>query len=98
MTIARDRRYLSIESVNNEVSDTRVPLNLISKKKGLNAAAQIIQDGIDRMRKTQQEQQSRSMDFHQELFKMRQRDGWKLRKVGNTIVGDLSYKSGSYFV
>ncbi|CAD5115572.1 DgyrCDS4534 [Dimorphilus gyrociliatus] len=93
LTIARDRRYMSIESINNEVPDTRIPLNLISKKKGLNSAAQIIQDGIDRMRKTLQEQQSRSMDFHQELYNMRQRDGWKLRKVGNTIIGDLSYKS-----
>ena len=31
-------------------------------------------------------------DFHSELMKLRQR--WRLKKSGNLIIGDLSYKSG----
>lgn len=35
-------------------------------------------------------------DFHSELMKLRQR--WRLKKSGNLILGDLSYKSGEYFI
>jgi mediator of RNA polymerase II transcription subunit 17 len=31
-------------------------------------------------------------DFHSELMKLRQR--WRLKRSGNLILGDLSYKSG----
>ena len=33
-------------------------------------------------------------DFHSELMKLRQR--WRLKKSGNLIIGDLSYKSGEW--
>lgn len=38
------------------------------------------------------QQQRLSPDFHAELLHMRQ--NWRLRKVGTTILGDLSYRSG----
>ena len=37
-----------------------------------------------------------NQDFHLELLRLRQ--NWRLKKVGNTILGDLSYRSaGSRF-
>lgn len=32
-------------------------------------------------------------DFHKELLRLRQ--NWRLKKVSNTIIGDLSFKTGN---
>ena len=34
-------------------------------------------------------------DFHLELLRLRQ--NWRLKKVGDVILGDLSYKSGKIY-
>ena len=59
----------------------------------LASAASILVNGAERMRKSQSElnvKQTHS-DFHYELMNLRQK--WRLKKVGNVILGDLSYKS-----
>jgi len=49
--------------------------------------------GFERLHRSQDVALRRSMpDFHFELLRLRQ--VWRLKKVGNTILGDLSYKSG----
>ena len=59
----------------------------------LTAATNILVAGSDRLKKSQTETSNKS-DFHFELLKLRQ--NWRLKKAGNTILGDLSYKSGKY--
>ena len=42
--------------------------------------------------KIEQQEYSSQKDFHSELMSLRQR--WRLKRSGNLILGDLSYKSG----
>ncbi|NXI44626.1 MED17 polymerase, partial [Galbula dea] len=68
------------------------------KKKSLAGAAQILLKGAERLSKSVAESQEnkRQRDFNSELLRLRQH--WKLRKVGDKILGDLSYRSaGSLF-
>jgi mediator of RNA polymerase II transcription subunit 17 len=58
----------------------------------LGTASNILISGADRLKKSHSEGTSKANDFHIELLKLRQ--NWRLKKVGNTIFGDLSYKTG----
>lgn len=57
----------------------------------LSAAASILTSGGERLKRSQEQKKS-TPDFHMELCKLRQ--NWRLKKAGDTILGDLSYKSG----
>lgn len=52
-------------------------------------------NGAERLRTSQAEMgrpgRAAGQDFHIELLRLRQ--NWRLKKVGNTILGDLSYRS-----
>jgi len=63
----------------------------------LATAGSILTGGYERLRKCQEAvsaTRNTSADFHHELLRLRQH--WRLKKVGSTIIGDLSYKSGVY--
>ena len=65
---------------------------------GLTAAGNILLHGAERLKVSQSDTNrvKNNQDFHLELLRLRQ--NWRLKKVGNTILGDLSYKSaGSRF-
>ena len=81
-----------------ETPEQRQLAIMIAKKKALATAAQIVNAGAERLRQSLNDSnRNRSAaDFHAELMLMRQ--SWRMRKVGNTILGDLSYRSvGSRF-
>ena len=64
----------------------------------MTAAANILLHGAERLKISQSDTNrvKNNQDFHLELLRLRQ--NWRLKKVGNTILGDLSYKSaGSRF-
>lgn len=66
---------------------------LISKKKSLAIAAQLLLRGAEKLNKSvaESQEQWRQRDFNAELLHLRSQ--WKLRKVGDKILGDLSYRS-----
>lgn len=66
---------------------------LISKKKSLATAGQLLLKGAEKLSKSVAENQEnrRQRDFNSELLRLRSQ--WKLRKVGDKILGDLSYRS-----
>lgn len=72
---------------------------LIAKKRSLDAPAKILLAGAEHLRNLQSESNcsnSSKSDFHLELLKLRQ--NWRLKKVSNTILGDLSFRgSGSTY-
>jgi mediator of RNA polymerase II transcription subunit 17 len=76
-------------------------VSLIAKKRSLDAPAKILLAGAEHLRNLQSESNcgtasSAKSDFHLELLKLRQ--NWRLKKVSNTILGDLSYRgSGSTY-
>ncbi|XP_072258682.1 mediator of RNA polymerase II transcription subunit 17 [Pyxicephalus adspersus] len=101
LTIVKDKRYMHLDPVSQE-SLTPKPnqhgLLLVSKRKSLFGAAQILLKGAERLSKSVAENQEnkRQRDFNSELLRLRQH--WKLRKLGDKILGDLSYRSaGSLF-
>ena len=62
----------------------------------LATAGSILTNGYERLHKCQEAVSATrhtSADFHHELLRLRQH--WRLKKVGGTIIGDLSYKSGA---
>ncbi|XP_030324674.1 mediator of RNA polymerase II transcription subunit 17 [Calypte anna] len=102
LSIVKDKKFMTLDPV---VQDPLPPkqnpqfLQLISKKKSLAGAAQILLKGAERLSKSVAENQEnkRQRDFNSELLRLRQH--WKLRKVGDKILGDLSYRSaGSLFL
>lgn len=64
----------------------------------MTAAANILLHGAERLKISQSDtaRAKSNQDFHLELLRLRQ--NWTLKKIGNAILGDLSYKSaGSRF-
>ncbi|XP_058041844.1 mediator of RNA polymerase II transcription subunit 17 [Ahaetulla prasina] len=101
LSIVKDKKFMTLDPVVQEpITQKQNPqvLQLMSKKKSLAGAAQILLKGAERLSKSVAENQEnkRQRDFNSELLRLRQH--WKLRKVGDKILGDLSYKSaGSLF-
>lgn len=70
-------------------------------QQGLSAAAQVLLSGSEKLKISMIEAKSKTSmsslpDFHIQLLRLRQ--NWRLRKIGNSILGDLSYRTaGSRF-
>lgn len=77
--------------------DNRPIVQVYGRKKALSAAGAVLQAGVERLRASETMRMTRNMpDFHIDLLRLRQ--NWRLKKVSNTIVGDLSYRTaGSKF-
>ncbi|XP_064602263.1 mediator of RNA polymerase II transcription subunit 17-like [Liolophura sinensis] len=90
---AKEKRYMVLDPVSQDATDTKASVQLLAKKKGLTLAASVLSSGSDRLKKSQAEisQNRQQTEFHMELLKLRQ--SWRLKKVGSAILGDLSYKS-----
>ena len=79
-----------------EPPEQRPFVQLLAKKKALEVPSKILLSGAEHLRNLQSEVKgpgpARSQeDFHIELLRLRQ--NWRLRKVGNSILGDLSYRT-----
>ncbi|KAI8422538.1 hypothetical protein MSG28_006342 [Choristoneura fumiferana] len=97
LSIAKEKRYMILDPIQAEQQDTRPMLQVYGRKKALGAAAAVLLAGVERLRASETMRLSRNMpDFHIDLLRLRQ--NWRLKKVSNTIVGDLSYRTaGSKF-
>lgn len=87
-----------LDPVPQEHTDTKQIVQIYARKKALSNAANILLTGAERLRSTHSEQRNNRNvnDFHIELLRLRQ--NWRLKKVSNTIIGDLSYRTaGSKF-
>lgn len=74
-------------------------MQVYARKKALANASNVLLTGAERLRNSHSEQRNnRSVqDFHIELLRLRQ--NWRLKKVSNSIIGDLSYRTaGSKFM
>ncbi|KAL0831057.1 hypothetical protein ABMA28_001937 [Loxostege sticticalis] len=97
LNIAKEKRYMVLDPVQPEQADNRPMVQVYGRKKALGAAAAVLLAGVERLRASETMRVSRNMpDFHIDLLRLRQ--NWRLKKVSNTIVGDLSYRTaGSKF-
>uniref|UniRef100_A0A669F736 Mediator of RNA polymerase II transcription subunit 17 n=2 Tax=Oreochromis TaxID=8139 RepID=A0A669F736_ORENI len=100
LSVVKEKKYMALDPVSQDPAAGKTPqvFQLISKKKSLATAAMILQKGAEKLSKSVAENQEnrRQRDFNSELLRLRSQ--WKLRKVGDKILGDLSYRSaGSLF-
>jgi len=95
----KDRRYMVLDGpVQAEPIEQKQFVQLMAKKKALEVPSRILLSGAEHLKNLQNEVKGvRSQeDFHIELLRLRQ--NWRLKKVGNSILGDLSYRTaGSQF-
>lgn len=94
LAIVREKHYLAFDSVPQETVDVKPMIQVYARKKALAGAASVLMMGAERLRNCQAElARTRSTpDFHIELLRLRQ--NWRLKKVSNSIIGDLSYRTG----
>uniref|UniRef100_A0A3Q3VYB6 Mediator of RNA polymerase II transcription subunit 17 n=1 Tax=Mola mola TaxID=94237 RepID=A0A3Q3VYB6_MOLML len=100
LSVVKEKKYMALDPVSQDPTAGKTPqvFQLISKKKSLATAAQLLLKGAEKLSKSVAENQEnrRQRDFNSELLRLRSQ--WKLRKVGDKILGDLSYRSaGSLF-
>jgi len=92
-----DKQYMVLAGpVQTEPQEQKPFVQLLAKKKALEVPARILLSGAEHLRNLQNEVKgghpARSQeDFHIDLLRLRQ--NWRLRKVGNSILGDLSYRT-----
>lgn len=93
VTDVHTRLYQSADRLFRALVQTPQVFQLISKKKSLGTAAQLLLKGAEKLSKSVAEnlENRRQRDFNSELLRLRSQ--WKLRKVGDKILGDLSYRS-----
>nr|CAI5858896.1 unnamed protein product [Callosobruchus analis] len=93
LAIAKDKRYLILDSVQQEPIETKPMVQIYARKKALQGAANVLLTGAEKLKTSQNEaaRNRATLDFHIELLRLRQ--NWRLKKVSNTIIGDLSYRT-----
>ncbi|KAH0567509.1 mediator of RNA polymerase II transcription subunit 17-like [Cotesia glomerata] len=93
LAIVKEKRYLVLDPVPQDPPEVKPMVQVYARKKALAGAANVLLTGVERLRNSQNElARNRSTpDFHIELLRLRQ--NWRLKKVSNSIIGDLSYRT-----
>lgn len=93
LAIAKEKRYMVLDPVPQEQVETKPMVQVYARKKALAGAASVLLTGAERLRTSQNElvRNRTTPDFHIELLRLRQ--NWRLKKVSNSIIGDLSYRT-----
>ncbi|XP_067942006.1 mediator of RNA polymerase II transcription subunit 17-like isoform X2 [Watersipora subatra] len=100
LAIAKEKRFMVLDQIASDTKpETKSGYQLMSRKQALHNASAIFNLGAQRLEGIQQDPTKKSQpssDFYNELWQLRQ--NWRIKKVGQHILGDLSYKStGSTF-
>ncbi|KAL1381304.1 hypothetical protein pipiens_013571 [Culex pipiens pipiens] len=99
LAVAKEKRFMVLDPIPQEPPEVKPMVQVYARKKALASAANILLTGAERLKSANQGEQggSRAPDFHIELLRLRR--NWRLKKVSNTIIGDLSYRTaGSKFM
>lgn len=93
LAIAKEKRYMVLDPVQQKPIDTKPIVQIYARKKALAGAASVLLTGAEHLKTSQNEavRNRTTPDFHIELLRLRQ--NWRLKKVSNTIIGDLSYRT-----
>ncbi|XP_073971196.1 mediator complex subunit 17 [Rhodnius prolixus] len=94
LAIAKEKRYMVLDPIPQEAPEPKPMTQVYARKKALSGAASVLLTGAERLRASQNEasrNRGSPPDFHIELLRLRQ--NWRLKKVSNTIIGDISYRT-----
>lgn len=85
-----------LDPVPQEAVEVKQMVQVYGRKKALSGAAQVLMQGAERLKNCQNElaRNRTTPNFHIELLRLRQ--NWRLKKVSNSIIGDLSYRTGKF--
>jgi len=94
LSVAKEKQYMVLDPVPQDAQEQKQMVQVYARKKALGGAASVLLSGADRLKNSQTEaaRNRTTPDFHIELLRLRQ--NWRLKKVSNTIIGDLSYRTG----
>lgn len=91
LAVAKEKHYLVLDPVPQDPPDTKPMALVYARKKALGTAASVLIAGAERLKKC-----DAGPDFQIELLRLRQ--NWRLKKVSDSIIGDLSFRTaGSKF-
>ncbi|XP_071478491.1 mediator of RNA polymerase II transcription subunit 17-like [Diadema antillarum] len=97
----KEHPYMVLDPVSvDNTPSKQYNLQIVEKKKSLEAAGNILMSGASRMIRSKHfgspEKRSAKDDFFGELHRLRMH--WRLKRIGSNILGDLSFKTaGSRF-
>lgn len=94
IAIAKDKNYMVLDPVQQDTQEVKAIVGVYARKKALAGAANVLTNAAERLKNSQNElaRNRTTPDFHIELLRLRQ--NWRLKKVSNSIIGDLSYRTG----
>lgn len=96
LLISKEKKYMVFDTVSAECEETRPIVQLLTKKKALQSAAEILKNGAETLKQPVHQLDNQPLSFYDELLLMRQ--SWRLKRIGSNIIGDLSYRTtGSRF-
>lgn len=99
LSIAKEKRFMVLDPIPQDTLEVKPMVQVYARKKALASAANILLTGAERLKTAHVDQSANrnTPDFHIELLRLRR--NWRLKKVSNTIIGDLSYRTaGSKFM
>ena len=93
LAVAKEKHYLVLDPVPTEPAETKPMALIYARKKALGTAASVLLSGAERIKRC-----DNGPDFQIELLRLRQ--NWRLKKVSDSIIGDLSFRTAGsrYFV
>lgn len=86
LAVAKEKNYLVLDPVPQEPVETKPMAIVYARKKALGTAASVLLSGAERLKKL-----DNGPDFQIELLRLRQ--NWRLKKVSDSIIGDLSFRT-----
>lgn len=91
LAVAKEKHYLVLDPVPQEPQEVKQMALIYARKKALGTAASVLLAGAERLKRC-----DNGPDFQIELLRLRQ--NWRLKKVSDSIIGDLSFRTaGSKF-
>lgn len=91
LAVAKEKHYLVLDPVPTDPPETKQMALVYARKKALGTAASVLINGAERLKRC-----DNGPDFQIELLRLRQ--NWRLKKVSDAIIGDLSFRTaGSKF-
>lgn len=93
LAVAKEKHYLVLDPVPTDPPETKPMALVYARKKALGVAASVLISGAERLKRC-----DNGPDFQIELLRLRQ--NWRLKKVSDSIIGDLSFRTAGskYFV
>ncbi|CAD6234594.1 GSCOCG00002003001-RA-CDS [Cotesia congregata] len=95
LAVVKEKRYMVLDPVAslNPTREEKTMAHVYASKKALEGATSVLFSAVERLKNSRNDVAANrsTSEFHVELLRLRQ--NWRLKKVSNSIIGDLSYRT-----